>query len=961
MRRSFLTLKSYSSWARYTVAVLCALTAALVTLCFSLILYPNVLTLFFVAIIISAWFGGFKPGALTTALSAVMILYITPGGWIDSGAAIIHLITFVLVSLLISWLIGAFYKGVAAVSERETWFQEIFEGSRDAIFLVEESTNFVECNRAACELTGYSREELLSMRIPDLHDESDLQAFRSYFHSIMGGKDVVSEALLRRKDGVKVLVEFSNRRMMFRGNVVMHTTARDIVERRRVEERLQKSERQLASAQQIAHIGSWEWDIAANRVSWSEELYRIFGLKPQEFGATYEAYHELVHPYDKEFIQDVISNALRDHQPVDYYHRIIRPDGTARTLHVLGEVIVDENGVATKMIGTAQDVTERKMVEARLCESEDRYRDLVEHSHVLICTHDLTGRILSVNQTAVNVLGYDQETLLTKNIKDCLSPEFGDQFDDYIAEIQKKGVARGVMSVQTKSGEKRIWEYNNTLRTEGVTEPIVRGVAHDVTEQRRAEYALKASEAELRKLFAAMTDVILVLDAEGHYLKIAPTDPSYLYKPPADLIGKSLHEVFPKEEGDFFLAHVRRALAEGRMHRVEYSLQLGEKRVWFDGSVSPLSKGSVVWIARDVTERKRAEEDLRQQKEILQKIFDHIPAMVAFIDNTGAIKLVNNEWERVLGWSREESYTCDVIAELYPDLQYRRSVLDFISSSTGEWRDFKTRIHSGKVLETSWANVKLMDGTSIGIGQDVTERKHVEKAREQLLKDRKQLLSRLVKVQEDERRRIARELHDQLGQQITALMLGIKWLKDSGHCQPQATKHLDRLQEYADQLGREVHHIAWELRPTALDDLGLHTALGNYLEKWSEGSGKRVELHSNGFNGHRLSAQIETTLYRVIQEALTNVLKHSEAEFVSLILERRNNHVLAIIEDDGRGFNVEAVMNASESEHKLGLLGMRERLALVFGTLDIESTPGAGTSLFVRIPTPQIESECVIQ
>src|SRR5205085_2995429 len=195
----------------------------------------------------------------------------------------------------------------------------------------------------------------------------------------------------------------------------------------------------------------------------------------------------------------------------------------------------------------------------------------------------------------------------------------------------------------------------------------------------------------------------------------------------------------------------------------------------------------------------------------------------------------------------------------------------------------------------SWANVKLTDGTSIGIGQDVTERKQVEKAREQLLKDRKQLLSRLVKAQEDERRRIARELHDQLGQQITALMLGIKWLKDSGHCQPPATKHLNRLQEYADQLGREVHHIAWELRPTALDDLGLQTALGNYLEKWSESTGKTAQLHSHGFNGHRLSAQIETTLYRVIQEALTNVLKHSEAKFVSLILERRDNHVLAIV------------------------------------------------------------------
>ena len=370
---------------------------------------------------------------------------------------------------------------------------------------------------------------------------------------------------------------------------------------------------------------------------------------------------------------------------------------------------------------------------------------------------------------------------------------------------------------------------------------------------------------------------------------------------------------------------------------------------------------AIVVNSRDITERKLAEDEIRRQKEILQKIFDHIPAMVAFIDSTGAVKIVNREWEHITGWSDEESCSHDMLTEFYPEPEYRRFVLDFINSSTGEWGDFKTRIRSGKVLDTMWANVKLMDGTSIGIGQDITERKRTEEAREQLLKDRKQLLSRLVTAQEEERRRIARELHDQLGQQITALMLGIKLLKDSGYCQPQAAEHLNRLQEYADQLGREVHNIAWELRPTALDDLGLQTALGNYLEKWSERSGKKVELHTSGLNGHRLSAQIETTLYRVIQEALTNVLKHARAATVSLILERRNNHVRAIIEDDGCGFDVEAVMSAPESERKLGLLGMRERLALVFGTLEIESTPGAGTTLFVRIPTPTLEIEETIQ
>src|SRR5437764_4883241 len=147
-----------------------------------------------------------------------------------------------------------------------------------------------------------------------------------------------------------------------------------------------------------------------------------------------------------------------------------------------------------------------------------------------------------------------------------------------------------------------------------------------------------------------MSDVILVLDAEGRYLKIAPTDPSYSYKPPADLIGKTLHEVFPKEEGDFFLAHIRRALNEGHMHRVEYSLQLGEKRVWFDGSVSPLSKDSVVWIARDSMERKQVEQQLRLQATAIQSVGNAI----VVTDNQGVISWVNPAFTTLTGYSLEE-------------------------------------------------------------------------------------------------------------------------------------------------------------------------------------------------------------------------------------------------------------------------------------------------------------------
>lgn len=217
---------------------------------------------------------------------------------------------------------------------------------------------------------------------------------------------------------------------------------------------------------------------------------------------------------------------------------------------------------------------------------------------------------------------------------------------------------------------------------------------------------------------------------------------------------------------------------------------------------------------------------------------------------------------------------------------------------------------------------------------------------------RDQLLEQLVSTQEEERGRLARELHDQLGQHLSALVLGLKGLDRSSEAGPSAGSQ--RLQQLGDWLIEKLRTIAWELRPAALDDLGLHGALCTYVEDWTRRSGLPVDFHSE-LQDQRLPGRVETTLYRVAQEALTNIMKHAQARFASLLLQRRGHEVVMVVEDDGQGFAPEKVPPPSSSDGRLGLPGMKERIKLVGGVLEVESAPGAGTTLIIRIPVGTTE------
>jgi signal transduction histidine kinase len=220
---------------------------------------------------------------------------------------------------------------------------------------------------------------------------------------------------------------------------------------------------------------------------------------------------------------------------------------------------------------------------------------------------------------------------------------------------------------------------------------------------------------------------------------------------------------------------------------------------------------------------------------------------------------------------------------------------------------------------------------------------------------RRRLLKRVITVQEKERKRIALELHDQMGQILTSVIMNLSVLGEADSV-AQFRDGLSDLREMAAQVLRQVHDLALELRPSVLDDLGLLPALRQLHKGFRDRFHLMIDFQVLGLDGQRLSSTIDTALYRIVQEALTNVARHAEAQSVSVLLEYRDDSVRLIVEDDGVGFDVATIVDAQARE-RLGLYGMRERAVLLGGTLTIESLPGTGTAIFVDIPLQTGEAE----
>ena len=615
-----------------------------------------------------------------------------------------------------------------------------------------------------------------------------------------------------------------------------------------------KRERDLAEAQRVAHVGSWEWDIVGDTQHWSDEFYRIFGLLPQGGGATYEAFLAFVHPDDRQAVDEANQESISDlDKPYSIEYRVVRPDGTERLVSARGEVVFDQNQRPLRMIGTLQDITAQKEAERAARTDQIRLGMALEAAGMVTWEWDIgTGSIRYSDNIGDIVRGsaigpYCSLDALMPQVH----PEDREKLTQALDQTAKQGnpfeceyrvhMVDGTYRWILGRGKRVILESGKPVR--------VLGLSIDITERRQAEEALAAVHRQIQSIIDNTPAIVYAFDLEERFVMANTTVAALLNSTPAQMIGKRRHEFMPEGDADWHEANDREVIDTGRaLEFEEYSQLKGRSITWLTTKF-PLRdlQGriyAVAGISADITERKRAEEALQQRTRELQHLTETL-----------------------------EEHVAERTAELA------------------------------------------------------------------------ELSSRLVTAQENERKRVSYELHDNVWQMLLTIRLEIDRLF-SGQEDWKALRNKSKqvMTNIVNLVGK-IRSMQGDLWPYVLDDIGMAATIDWYCREFERNhSGLTMEIRNEVADGE-IPPSAKIVMYRILQEALENAAKHSQCSRVTLRLMKNDHRIEFTVDDNGIGFDPQEAISKKAPWGGFGLLNIRARTELSGGTFGVESTKGQGTSI----------------
>jgi PAS domain S-box-containing protein len=614
-----------------------------------------------------------------------------------------------------------------------------------------------------------------------------------------------------------------------------------------------------------------------------------------------------------------------------------------------------------------------------ISDTQGWFSQLTENMRDAFVSVNMQGVIQECNNEYRSMLGYDADEILTMTYQQ-ITPAKWHVFEELI--IQNQVLVRGYSDVyekeyQRKDGSVFPIELRTILVRDENDQPVLMwAIIRDISERKQAEQALKASRKMNADILNAMSASIFLVEPDGTILAVNEMGASRLKTTEAALVGKCAFDLFPP------------AVAESRKKAMQQVCRSGEayhynderQGIWFENSIHPLvdENGRVsrlAIIASDVTEKLGMIEALQASEERYRGLAETAQDSIYIVSKDDTVLYVNEFAARWLGMPAAQ-----IVGRKRTDLfpgglgqrQYKH-ILNTIRS--GKAGIFDAPSHAqGKTYWLSTRLVPLKDSAGefyavLGVSRDITDRVKAEKA---LLRARNNLEKRVVRrtaeleatqaslrrlanqivmAQEEERRRVSRELHDDASQLLVSLRYSLAALLDNipGQHDDLAASRIESALNMVDSITEHIRTLGHSLRPPALDVGGIHLCLKDTCREFTDLTHIKVDYQGVDIPG--LPQEVAISLYRVVQEALTNVLKHAYAMHVKVRLLRTKHEINLTISDDGVG------LSESGASKGIGLLGLEERMALVGGSLTIRSKPGSGAILSARVPMSTLAGE----